>query len=393
MASDRNVIDGLDDSFAAAVLAWFGDEPTSESAAEPEPEPVAAAEPEPQREPEPALQPEAPPHAPADLDLEGEGAGGDEGYTSEAYRDGAGSRWILVLVVLALIAMVGAALGIDAGHHENSALRTDGSSTTSPPSTIKAAARATTSTSGNTSTTDTSSVTTTTVVPGDVVLVTVPPDTSTTVPPPTTTTIPPTVAHLVVTGAPLAFGKTSNAQYIDLANTGGTPMMWSGKATMFGTSVVPSSGVIAPHSHGAITVKFDRPSAPEGSLTGQLTLSGNGGTVVLPMSADVERPPFIWTATASPATLYTKPACGAVESTVTTVVTDPAGVSVVLVYDNGLGDSGRVPMAAGAGSSFTGVLGPFRHQPGPVSWSIEATDGRGNVSHSKTFTLQVLICQ
>lgn len=401
MGADQDVFDGLDDSFAAAVLEWLdgGASPAApvEAPAPPAREveeelpsyeteldaaPEAASEvPEPEREPEPELE----------LGYDGD----DDGYTSDTYREGAGSRWVLALVVVAVIAMLAFALSMD-GEGKSDEVRADGTSTTAPPrhttltfpatSVTAAPATATTVPTASTATTATSVATNTTVATTL---------TSSTLPAATTTTVsvtPP--AALRVTGASIAFGASSTTQYVDLANTGGLPLSWSVHPTLPGSWVTPTSGVLQPGAHGPIAVKLDRGIAPEGALTGQLQVSSNGGNVVLPMSAEVNHPPVVWTANASPTVIHYKTGCGPIRSTVTSTVTDASALTVTLVWDDGTvgGQAGRIPMAPGASNVWTATLGPFQHVPGGVRWWIEAADSRGNKAWSAIGTITVTNC-
>jgi DNA-directed RNA polymerase specialized sigma24 family protein len=250
---------------------------------------------------------------------------------------------------------------------------------------VGAAAAADRASTGATPTTTTSArPTTTTTVPPT----TVAPTTTTTAP---TTTAPPTPGILVIGSRLVDLGPAGTSGVIDLRNEGDQPLTWTATVAVPSLVVNPASGTIPPGASAQVGLALDRASAPEGSFRHLVAIAaaeaGGGGVTVV---ADVEHPPAISGLGASPATLADG-RCGPGRATVSAAVSDESALGAVTVsWSQAGGESGSTAMA-GQGGGFTGQVGPVRGT-GVLTWTVTATDSRGNTSTSPAQTIPVSGC-
>jgi RNA polymerase sigma factor (sigma-70 family) len=210
--------------------------------------------------------------------------------------------------------------------------------------------------------------------------------------PPTTTTAP-RAPRLSLSATTLAFGATSTAQTLEIANDGETFLTWAADAGAGRFSATPAGGSVAPGDSVRVTVRLNRAGAPDGRLDAVLQVSSNGGAQAVRLTASVNGPPVIDPVTIDSPRLGRAPCSTApTAASVRATVIDPSGVdTVVLRWRDPAGTSGRAAMVAGPDSTYSGRLGPYT-AAGTVTWWVEATDTAGVAARSPDRTATVTAC-
>ncbi|MFP5317299.1 MAG: sigma-70 family RNA polymerase sigma factor [Acidimicrobiia bacterium] len=240
----------------------------------------------------------------------------------------------------------------------------------------------------------TTAATTTTVGETPLPTTSTPPTTAPPVPPaPPAPAVPPTGPQLRLGTSALAFGPTSTEQPLTVANDGGAPLGWS--ATVAGPfTVVPAGGTLAPGASLQVAVRFDRASAAEGRVAGTVSITSDGGSGSVDVSAVVLRPPLV--RASADVDRLARTACTATGRTIASItaeVTDESAIrSVVLRWRDPAGVAGSSELGGSGGATYQGRLGPFAGQ-GTVTWWVEATDAAGATGRSPERTLPVDTCR
>ena len=225
------------------------------------------------------------------------------------------------------------------------------------------------------------------------------PATTSTSPPATTTaptpetTVAPTGPLLRLPATALAFGATSTAEALEIANDGDAPLSWTADASPDVFSVTPATGWVAPGATVRATVRLNRPAAAEGRVEGVVRVDSDGGRRDVRLTGSVIHAPVVAGVTVDNPRLA-RPPCS-VDPTVAAVsatVTDETGVdSVVLRWRDATGAAGSRELVAGRDGTYTGRLGPFT-ATGTVTWWIQATDPLGAIGRSPDRTATVAAC-
>jgi RNA polymerase sigma factor (sigma-70 family) len=226
-----------------------------------------------------------------------------------------------------------------------------------------------------------------------------PAPTPSTTTPATTVLVPPTTTtaarapRLSLSATTLAFGATSTAQTLEIANDGETFLTWAADAGAGPFSATPAGGSVAPGDSVRVTVRLNRAGAPDGRLDAVLQVSSNGGAQAVRLTASVNGPPVIDPVTIDNPRLGRAPCSTApTAASVRATVIDPSGVdTVVLRWRDPAGTSGRAAMVAGPDSTYSGRLGPYT-AAGTVTWWVEATDTAGVAARSPDRTATVTAC-
>jgi RNA polymerase sigma factor (sigma-70 family) len=215
----------------------------------------------------------------------------------------------------------------------------------------------------------------------------------TTVVGPATTTTTTTGPRLSLSTSAIAFGATSTAQPLEIANDGDAFLTWTAGAGAGPFSATPAGGSVAPGDSVRVTVRLNRAAAPGGRLDGVLQVSSNGGTQAVRLTASVNDAPVIDPVTIDNPRLGRSPCSTApTAASVRATVIGASGVdTVVLRWRDPAGTSGRAAMVAGPDSTYSGRLGPFT-AAGTVTWWVEATDGAGASARSPDRTATVAAC-
>lgn len=201
----------------------------------------------------------------------------------------------------------------------------------------------------------------------------------------------PDPAHLVVEDTSLDLGGAASRATFGLANDGGSPAPWTASATPGWLSVSPASGVVGPGARTDVTVTIDRDAAPEGSLSGKVTVTMTGAIVgSVTVRAIDDRPPVIRSAGSDDGDLLVD-GCGRETTTVRAVVSDGSGLERVVLTIEGPDGARTSRSMSSDGTEWSATLGPFS-SAGTASWSVTATDRFGNLSRSKTVTVPVDAC-
>ncbi|MGQ0617279.1 MAG: BACON domain-containing protein, partial [Acidimicrobiia bacterium] len=201
----------------------------------------------------------------------------------------------------------------------------------------------------------------------------------------------PDPAHLVVEATSVELGGAASSATFGLANDGGSPAPWTASATPGWLSVSPASGVVGPGARTDVTVTIDRGAAPEGSLSGKVTVTVPGAVVgSVTVRAVDDRPPAIHSVGSDDSDLFTD-GCGRSTTTVRAVVTDGSGLERVVLTVEGP-DGARTSRSMTAdGTEWSAPLGPFS-SAGTATWSVTATDRYGNLARSRTVTVPIEAC-
>ncbi|HWJ67030.1 MAG TPA: sigma-70 family RNA polymerase sigma factor [Nocardioides sp.] len=182
-------------------------------------------------------------------------------------------------------------------------------------------------------------------------------------------------AELAASTRTLRLGSRDSAGTVRLTNTGGTALTFDADPRAGWLSASPGGGRLAPGASTALRISADRSGLSEGSHSGQVVVSSDGGDVAITVTLTVDRPPVIGTISA------TGDSCSV---PVSATVSDGSGVRAVQVTWSGA-VSGRAA-AQRSGSSWTASVEPIS-LGGQVTVTFTATDTTGlRSSRSRTFT-------
>lgn len=217
-----------------------------------------------------------------------------------------------------------------------------------------------------------------------------------TVPGPATTTTTasvPSGPRLSVSATAIAFGTTSTAQTLEIANDGDTFLTWTADAGPGPFSATPAGGSVAPGDSVRVTVRLNRAAAPGGRLDSVLQVSSNGGAQAVRLTASVNHAPVIDPVTIDNPRLGRAPCSTApTAASVRATVIDASGIgTVVLRWRDPAGTPASAAMVAGPDGTYSGRLGPFT-AAGTVTWWVEATDAAGAAARSPDRTTTVTAC-
>lgn len=215
---------------------------------------------------------------------------------------------------------------------------------------------------------------------------TVPPTTTTT----TTTTLPPAPGQLSLSGGLINLGSSSNSGSVTVTNTGGQPVSFTVTGASPPFSVTPTSGTLNPGEGRQIVASVDRVSLPEGQNQFQnVQVTGGGQSLPLDLQATVERPPNL--SASAPSVFKQGPfgaGCVLSFSQLANISDETPPISATFALSGGpVGQSGSTSMAPPSSvGPFTGLLQfafiTGSEVNGTWSWSVAATDARGNTSNT-----------
>jgi hypothetical protein len=223
-----------------------------------------------------------------------------------------------------------------------------------------------------------------------------PATTTTTVPAPVTTVATPVASTgplLRLPATSLAFGATSTAEALEIANDGDAPLSWTAGASPDIFSVTPATGRVAPGATVRATVRLNRPAAAEGRVEGVVRVDSDGGRRDVRLTASVTHAPVVANVIIDNPRLARSPcSVDPTSAAVSATVTDETGVAaVVLRWRDATGAAGSRALVASRDGTYSGRLGPFT-APGTVTWWIEATDQLGATGRSSDRTATVAPC-
>ncbi len=181
-------------------------------------------------------------------------------------------------------------------------------------------------------------------------------------------------------------GRTRSTAPVRLTNTGDQSRTYRVSTSTRWLSAAPASGALSPGGSADVQVRADRSRLREGTATGTLTVSWDGGSVPVRVRLVQESAPRVGPPTFGAST------CGPSGRTVTVTATasDDSGLDSVVLRWSGPTGSGRAPMSA-SGSGWSGLMGPFA-EGGPVTARVTATDDRGNATTGPATTATVDPC-
>lgn len=188
------------------------------------------------------------------------------------------------------------------------------------------------------------------------------------------------------------FGPEASVRTLSLRNDGPAALEWEARTDAPWLSVTPAKGVLAAAESIPLTFLLDRGVAPEGTSTARVRVVSEGGIVEFEVSAVVEREPVLARVEALPGGLAASPcARGSTVARVTASVVEESGLQDVTLRWSGPGPTRGQTAMEDTGERFEATLGPFTGA-GTASWSVEATDARGNVATSEAQDLVIAPC-
>jgi RNA polymerase sigma factor (sigma-70 family) len=202
----------------------------------------------------------------------------------------------------------------------------------------------------------------------------------------TTTTAGAAPASLVASPARIDLGATRTAATVTLRNGGDEPLSWAADPSAPWLRVSPSSGRLDRGQQARLAVTATRDGLPEGAADGRIDLLWDGPARSVAVALRAEHDPEIGGLSASPPQIFTGP-CTPTSTLTEATVTDESPIASVTLNWGGQ----QVPMSQRSGRWFA-RLGPVA-SPGSVSWTVVATDSRGNSASASGPPVGVLACR
>ncbi len=110
----------------------------------------------------------------------------------------------------------------------------------------------------------------------------------------------PALPQLSVSPTAVSSGDQLSVQHLVVVNSGTGSLIWNASSSAGWLSVAPPSGTTATGQADSVTLVVDRSKiTPGSSLTTQVTVSSNGGTVVVPVAVSSTAAPILATSTAT----------------------------------------------------------------------------------------------
>jgi RNA polymerase sigma factor (sigma-70 family) len=200
-----------------------------------------------------------------------------------------------------------------------------------------------------------------------------------------TTTAPVAPASLAAAPARLDLGAARTAATVTVGNGGDEPLSWTADPSVPWLRVSPSSGRLDGGGQASLAVSATRDGLPEGGAGGRIDLHWDGPVRSVAVALRVERDPVIGGLSAAPPQIFTGPCPPTATLTEATVTDESPIASVTLNW----GDR-QVPMTQRSGR-WRARLGPVP-TPGTVTWTVVATDSRGNSASASGPPVRVLAC-
>jgi hypothetical protein len=303
-----------------------------------------------------------------------------------------GSRWALLGVVIVILLIGAAAFVFTRGSSGGDAKVAAGDETsTSGASSTHSTTRRTLPTAESSTSLDTTSSTDTSLTTDSSTSSSIDPSssTSTTTGASTTTVVVPPPAHLASVTPGVDLGTTRSTAVASFTNSGGQTLGWNTTAGVGGLGTFPASGNLAAGATATITIALDRHSAPEGDINTSITLHTNGGNAAIAVHAVVDRDPVMGPVVINSQIIYTALGCGPTHPGFTVAVSDDSPLTVVLSWQ-GPSDHGTRVMTLQAGVYVAFLATPT--SIGGVTYSVTATDSRGNSTTSPTGLYAVHRC-
>jgi hypothetical protein len=304
-----------------------------------------------------------------------------------------GSRWALLGVVIVILLIGAAAFVFTRSSPGGDAKVAAGDETsTSGASSTHSTTRRTLPTAEPSTSPDTTSSTDTSLTTDSSTSTSIDPSssTSTTTGASTTTVVAPPPAHLASVTPSVDFGTTKSTTVASFTNSGGQPLGWNTTAGVVGFGTYPASGTLAAGATATITVVLDRAHAPEGDINTSITLHTPVGNATIGVHAVVDRNPAMGPVVINSQVIYTALGCGPIHPGFTVAVTDDSPLTVVVSWSGPGGDHGTHAMTSQGGLWFAFLATPTN--VGGVTYSVTATDSRGNTTTSPTGTYVVHRC-
>jgi hypothetical protein len=184
----------------------------------------------------------------------------------------------------------------------------------------------------------------------------------------------------------IELGTDGTTAPVRLTNTGDQTRTFQVSTSKAWLAVSPASGPLAPGGSEEIRVTADRSGLPEGSATGSLAVTWDGGSASVTVRLTQEKPPTV----GRPA--LGRSACGPAGRTVrvSAPVSDDSGLDSVVLRWAGPSGPGKATMSS-SGSAWSADMGPFA-VGGKVTLNVSATDEQGNSTTGPSTSTNVDPC-
>jgi len=202
----------------------------------------------------------------------------------------------------------------------------------------------------------------------------------------TTTTAPTAPASLAASPARVDFGAARTTAAVTIRNGGDEPLSWTADPSAAWLRVSPSSGRLDGGEQASLAVSATRDGLAEGGADGRIDLLGDGPARSVAVALRVEHDPAVTGLSASPPQIFTGP-CTPTTTLTEATVTDESPIASVTLSWGGR----QVPMTQRSGRWFA-RLGPVP-TTGTISWTVVATDNRGNSASASGPPVPVLACR
>ncbi|MEM1333881.1 MAG: sigma-70 family RNA polymerase sigma factor [Actinomycetota bacterium] len=206
----------------------------------------------------------------------------------------------------------------------------------------------------------------------------------------TTTTAAPRPGELVLSASTIDLGTSASSGSSRLTNVGDLPVSWqvTGDPGPFGVS--PVGGTLAGGESVDVVATLMRGQVGEGTQSATMQVSGDGTTRPLALRATIERAPSFGTPDIQGVCITFSSSQQVVVGGNVTVTDETPPLSVTLSVSSSA-RSGSTAMSL-VGGRYEGALqwtfGAAESVPSTWSWTITATDGRGN-SDSRSGSITV----
>jgi len=190
------------------------------------------------------------------------------------------------------------------------------------------------------------------------------------------TSAAPAPGTLAVSATSINLGTTRSSSQLVLTNTGEQPVSFSIDTDQTWLQASAGTSTLDPGAQARLTVQADRTEVPEGSGHGTVQLRTSSQRLLVAVSLTEERAPVVGRPTAP------DPSCTAQTVTARVRISDESRLSKVTLSWTGPNGRGTATMTR-SGSDWVAKMGPFT-LGGPVTFTVQATDARGNSTTSAT---------
>ncbi|MDO8392539.1 MAG: sigma-70 family RNA polymerase sigma factor [Actinomycetota bacterium] len=199
------------------------------------------------------------------------------------------------------------------------------------------------------------------------------------------TTLAPVPGSVVLSGGLIDLEATRTSRNLDLFNPGGQPIEFVVHGSQAPFTISTLGGTLLPGQHLTFTAALNRTGQPEGDIERTLSVVDSyGAAATIVLRATVENPPVVNLKGPS------GKVCFGPTQTVIGSITDESALQTPITLTWAGPTPGTVEMFEYRGT-WTGYM--VINKPGTYTWSVTATDVRGNsTTVGDTFTAETMYC-